>query len=66
ETGLLVPTGDQAALSRTLATLLGNEPLRIRLGVNAKIAAQRFSTETMLGRTSDVLFRFGHRMSGLT
>ena len=63
ETGLLVPAGDQVALSHALAMLLGNGPLRLRLSVNAKIAAQRFSSETMLDRTSDTLFKLGHPMS---
>ena len=57
ETGLLVPAGDQTALTRALATLLGNEPLRIRLGMNAKVAARRFSNEMMLDATLVLLMK---------
>lgn len=55
ETGLVIPAGDHAALVHALRTLLGNAPLRLRLSVNAKVAAQRFSSETMLERTAALL-----------
>ena len=63
ENGLLVSAGDPSSLADALTSLLENAPLRTRLGMNAKIAAQRFSTETMLDRTLDTLFKLGHPMS---
>ena len=51
ESGLLISAEEPGALGEALASLLTNAPLRTRLGVNAKIAAQRFSTEAMLGAT---------------
>ena len=55
EDGLLVPAGDTSALARSLARLLGDDALRTRLAARARESAKRFSTETMLARTSDVL-----------
>lgn len=49
ETGLVVPPGDPAALAAALNRLLRDEPLRRRLGQNARERAHRdFSTEAMM------------------
>lgn len=63
ENGLLVPAGDTPALAGTLARLLGDDGLRTRLSSRARESAKRFSTETMISRTSGVLRGLGTRMS---
>lgn len=55
ETGILVPAGDRAHLASVMASLLGNAPLRTRLGVNAKMEARRFSEAAMLDATAALL-----------
>lgn len=55
ESGVLVPPLAPEALLEALTSLLGNAPLRTRLGVNAKLAAARFSTKTMLDATADLI-----------
>lgn len=59
ENGLLVPVGDTSALASALERMLGDEGLRARLSSRARESAKRFSTETMLSRTSDVLRGLG-------
>jgi glycosyltransferase involved in cell wall biosynthesis len=54
-TGCLVERQDARGFAETLAALLGNAPLRTRLGVSAKAAAARFSEEAMLERTAEFL-----------
>jgi glycosyltransferase involved in cell wall biosynthesis len=41
ETGLVVPDGDATALAQAIVTLAEDEPLRRRLGEEAKVRAQR-------------------------
>ncbi|GGN38173.1 glycosyltransferase [Deinococcus daejeonensis] len=41
ETGFLAPTGDKVALARHMITLLGDEPLRIRMGQAGREHVQR-------------------------
>ena len=53
--GLLVHSGDTAALAAALAKLLSNEELCARLSARARESSKRFSTEAMLSRTSEVL-----------
>lgn len=48
ETGLLVPPGDDAGLARALETLLGDAPLRQRMGEQGRArAARMFTVEAM-------------------
>ena len=55
ENGLLTPVGDTQALVGALEQILTDTPLRTRLAAHARTSAGRFSTETMLSRTSDAL-----------
>ena len=55
ENGLLVPAGDPPALAHALALILSDKELRTRLSTNVRRSAERFSVETMLKRTLDVL-----------
>lgn len=62
-TGLLVPPGDDAALEEALSTVAHN-PVAARERASAgQKRMDDFSVQTMLSRTSDVLFGLGHRMS---
>ena len=61
ENGLLVPVGDTKALTNALTRVLGDKTLRARLTARAQESAKRFSTDTMLSRTSDVLREPGTR-----
>jgi D-inositol-3-phosphate glycosyltransferase len=47
ETGLLVPREDPAALAESIALLLEDEPLRLRMGANGQRHAQRYSWATI-------------------
>lgn len=53
--GLLVPPGDAAELRAALWRLLGDEPLRARLGEAARMRAEEFSVETAGARYRAVL-----------
>lgn len=53
--GLLIPVGDTQALEIALERICSDEALRERLSAHAIESAKRFSVETMLRRTSDVL-----------
>ena len=62
ENGVLIPAGDTSALVAALDRVFASNDLRARLGAAAKESANRFSTERMLSRTSDVLRALGHRL----
>ncbi|MFN0192931.1 MAG: glycosyltransferase family 4 protein [Aestuariivirga sp.] len=53
--GLLVPRDDGAALAKALATLLGDAPLRQRLGAAASASARRFDPERIIELWNDVV-----------
>lgn len=53
-TGLLVPGGDAGALAQALERLLGDEPLRRRLGQNATAKARDFSWTKIAERFVEV------------
>ncbi len=53
--GLLIPTGDNQALTEAIVRVLGDSELQKRLADNARAASKKFSTETMLLATSTVL-----------
>ncbi len=53
--GLLVPYGDEEALGRALARVLGDESFRERLSVRAKESSHHFSAPRMLAATARVL-----------
>ena len=50
ENGLLVPVGDEAALTARLAALLGDEALRARLSENARRTAEAFRPARIFAR----------------
>jgi glycosyltransferase involved in cell wall biosynthesis len=55
ETGLVVPTGDHAALAQTLQRLLANPDLCARLSAAARISAEtRFSTQRYVSAMTDI------------
>jgi len=57
-TGLLVEEADQRRLRDAVATLVADEPLRHRLGQQARrISAERFQAWLMARRTLDVIDR---------
>jgi glycosyltransferase involved in cell wall biosynthesis len=53
--GLLISAGDTAALTAALTRVLSDENLRARLSAHAKESAKRFSIETMLRQTVDLV-----------
>jgi glycosyltransferase involved in cell wall biosynthesis len=55
--GLLVTLGDVDGLAAALQRLLDDEPLRARMGENARMDAQRFDTERVGALFEDVLRR---------
>ena len=56
-TGLLVPTGDPAALAQAIATLAESPDLRARYGAAARaLAVERFSADA-IGRATADLYR---------
>lgn len=54
ETGLLVPSGDAAALSAALATLVRDADLRTRLGAGARAAVAEFAWPGIAARFANV------------
>jgi glycosyltransferase involved in cell wall biosynthesis len=48
ETGVVVPSGDAQALARAIDRLLGDEPLRVRLGAAAQAAVAPYTYEAMV------------------
>jgi 2-deoxystreptamine N-acetyl-D-glucosaminyltransferase/2-deoxystreptamine glucosyltransferase len=54
ETGLLVPSGDAAALSAALATLVRDADLRTRLGEGARAAVAEFAWPRIAARFANV------------
>lgn len=59
ETGLLVPVDSPDALRDAIATLCTDTAMREKLGTSAKQHASRFSVETMLRDTRNLLIRYG-------
>jgi glycosyltransferase involved in cell wall biosynthesis len=55
ETGLLVPVGDAAAMASAIARLLGDPPLRQRLGEEARRRAARHDVERSVDRIESLL-----------
>lgn len=56
--GLVVPPGDPDALAEAINRLLGDEPLRLRLGRNAAVrASDLFSRDRMIRAFKDVVER---------
>lgn len=55
--GLLVPAGDVAALAEGLDRLLGDAPLRVRLGEAAKSAARALDVKRIAGQWDVVIER---------
>jgi len=54
ESGLVVPPKDPAALAQAINALLGDEPLRRRLGEGAKARSALFTVERMLAGIAEV------------
>ena len=55
DTGLLVPPGEPTALAEAVCTLLADEPLRRRLGAEARaVALDRYSWSSVAERLADV------------
>jgi phosphatidylinositol alpha-1,6-mannosyltransferase len=64
DAGLVVPTGDAAALGDALARLLGDAPLRAKLGeAGRRRAAEHFSWDEIASRYEAVLARAAARRS---
>jgi glycosyltransferase involved in cell wall biosynthesis len=57
ENGLLVPSGDPAALAGAIRRFVGDEALRTRLAANAAPSAERFSPERIYGQLEEILAR---------
>lgn len=55
ETGFLVPHGDVEALAERIRRLVGDRPLRERLGRNARSFAQRFTWDRAAADTEEFL-----------
>jgi glycosyltransferase involved in cell wall biosynthesis len=55
ENGLLVPSGDPAALAAAIRRFLADDQLRARLTAAAEPSAQRFSAERIYGRLEQIL-----------
>ena len=53
EDGLLIPVGDERALTEKLALLLGDAALRARLSENARRRAESFRPEAVFGQWLD-------------
>jgi glycosyltransferase involved in cell wall biosynthesis len=59
ETGLVVAPGDSAALGAAVERLLGDEPLRARLGAAARTAVADYTYEAMADAFAAALYRAG-------
>lgn len=55
ENGLLVPVGETQALTKALIHVFSDGELRARLSARALESAKRFSVETMLSKTAELL-----------
>lgn len=55
QNGYLVPVSDYNLLSERLEHLMDNEPLRERMGMNARESIKRFSAETIGSRYHDLI-----------
>jgi glycosyltransferase involved in cell wall biosynthesis len=65
ETGLLVPVGDEAALSDRVTALLDDEPRRLSMGASARAMAEgRFSAHRWAERLHEVYERAGRGGGG--
>ncbi len=53
--GLIVPSGDVAALREALATIIGDASLRASLGANAAVRAQSFDVAAVAASYAEVL-----------
>jgi glycosyltransferase involved in cell wall biosynthesis len=60
ETGILVPAGDVAALSRAMQQLVDDDALRNRLGDAARVRAAQFSADVVIPQFEE----FYHRVIG--
>jgi glycosyltransferase involved in cell wall biosynthesis len=64
ETGLMVPTGNAAALGAAIDRLLIDEGLRRRLAEAGRKTAERFSLPVIAGRYGDLIERVTQRVVG--
>jgi GalNAc-alpha-(1->4)-GalNAc-alpha-(1->3)-diNAcBac-PP-undecaprenol alpha-1,4-N-acetyl-D-galactosaminyltransferase len=59
--GVLIPVGDLSRLTGALDQLLGDVPLRHRLGQRAVDVCERFSERNILGMWEDVISQVGYQ-----
>ncbi|PKQ44065.1 glycosyltransferase family 4 protein [Confluentibacter flavum] len=53
--GYLIPVGDQEMLEKRLKTLIDNEQLRVKFSKNAKLATERFHSDTVVKKWEEVI-----------
>jgi glycosyltransferase involved in cell wall biosynthesis len=64
ENGLLVPPGDESRLAETMARLLNDPDLRVRLAAGARERAKRFTASAVAERLEAVYAQVAPRHSG--
>jgi glycosyltransferase involved in cell wall biosynthesis len=64
ENGLLVPPGDESRLAETMARLLNDPDLRVRLAAGARERAERFTASAVAERLEAVYAQVAPRHSG--